>query len=480
MIKKNLLYNSLLSISQVLFPLIIFPYTLKILEPAGTGLVNFADSLTQYLLSIAAVGIPVYGVMQISKSRHDQDKMSKVFTELISVHFSITLLLLTGYLSMIFTLKKFSDNQYLYFISCATLLTNIFTVEWFFQGIERFRYITLRTILIRVLSVILIFTLVKKKEDLLLYYGILFVTNFLNAVVNFLYAIRLVQFRYTGLNIKQHIRPLVYIFFSYVAISMYIMLDTVLLGFLSNDSAVGYYSTAIKVCKIPLAFVTALSTVMIPRISASYSTGKHDYVKNLVQKSFAYIIGLSIPIGVGLFLLAPDIIALLADEKFQPSVIAIRIMAPLTLLIGLSNIFGVQMLTSMGKEKITLYAVVSGMCISITFNLLLIPKYSYLATAFTSLFTECLVTIITGWYALRFFKVKLPYQIIWQSILSCLLFYPIIYFIEYLFSNSLIRIILSVGSASIIYFLINFYLFKNIFVRQSIQGLLSKIGYGKI
>ncbi|HLZ87913.1 MAG TPA: flippase [Puia sp.] len=478
MIKRNLIYNSLLSVSQILFPLIIFPYTFKILEPPGIGLVSFADSLTQYLISFAAIGIPVYGVIETAKVRHDPARLARLFSELVLIQLVISLFITVVFIGLIFTVEKLAEHKLLYFLSCGTLLMNAFTVEWFFQGIERFKYITMRTISVRFLFLIAVFVLVKKKEDLLLYYGLTFISAFLNGVINFSYARREVRLEFTGLSCMRHMRPLLHIFFSNVAISVYILLDTVILGFLADDTAVGYYATAIKICKIPLAFMTALSTALIPRISASLSSGNREYVQNLIQKSFAYIILISLPIGAGLLLLAPELITVLANRNYLPAIPVVRTMAPLTLIIGLSNLFGIQILTSMGKEKLTLYAVTLGMILSVVCNLILIPRFSYMGTAYTTLLTEGLVTIVTGWYALRHFRVALPYNILWQSGLACLLFYPCYYLAGLLVAEGLLRMLLVISMAATVYFCTQYFVFRNIFVKQTIADLLTKVRYG--
>lgn len=478
MIKRNLIYNSLLSVSQILFPLIIFPYTFKILQPDGIGLVSFADSLSQYLISFAAIGIPIYGVIETAKVRKDPERLSKLFSELLLIQLVLSAAICLIYICLIFTVPKLAEHKLLYFIGCGILLTNVLAVEWFFQGIERFSYITIRTILIRILFIVLIFVLVKKKSDFVLYFGLTFLTALLNGIVNFSYACREVKLRISGLSIRRHLKPLIHIFFSNVAISVYILLDTVILGFLADDAAVGYYSTAVKICKIPLAFMTALSTVLIPRISASFSSGDREYVKVLVQKSFSYIVLLAIPIGVGLMLLAPEIILLLANPRFLPAVPVIRVMAPLTLVIGLSNLFGMQILTSMGKEKLTLYAVSIGMILSVVLNLILIPRFSYMGAAWTTLLTEALVTVVAAWYAMRWFSVRLPYLLVWQSLAACALFLPCCRLAAMLVSGPLLRVLLVVAMASALYFLTQYFIFRNAFVKQTVGGLLSKLRYG--
>jgi O-antigen/teichoic acid export membrane protein len=480
-LKKNLLYNSILSVSQILFPLIVFPYTFKVLELQGTGLVSFTESLTQYLISLAAVGIPIYGIREVAKIKHNYEKLCGLFTELIAIQFIITIFLSAIYVILIFNLQKLAANKILYFFSCGVLIVNVFSVEWFFQGLGKFRYIAVRTVLIRILFVVLIIFFVKRKQDVYIFYAITFIISFINSVVNFAYATKFARLDFRIFKIKRHMKPLLYIFFASLAVNIYVVLDTVILGFLTNnDEAVGYYSTALKICKLPIVFITALSAVIIPQISSSHDSGDHKYVENLLQKSFTYVVTLSIPIGIGLYLLAPELIMLLSNEQFLPAVSVIRLLSLLTLLIGLSNIFGLQMLTSIGKEKFTMYAVAIGMVLSVGCNLILIPRFSYTGTALTTLFTELVVTIMTGRMALKNYKVKLPLIIFFQCVIAGLLFFPLYFLIGLLFENSLLRIVLMIVLATVIYFSVLIFGFRNIYLQEIAQKFLSKLRYEKI
>lgn len=480
MIKRNLLYSSLLSVSQILFPLIIFPYTFKILKPEGTGLVGFVESLTQYLISLAAIGIPIYGVREVAKCRKDPEKLDKIFTELLVIQFISTLFIASIYIVLIFWVEKFSSHKLIYFLSCIVLLVNLFSVEWFFQGMEQFKYITIRTILIRTLFLLLIICFVKEKEDATVYYGVTFVTTVISSGLNFYYAHKFVRLNFKRLHLKRHFQPLLHIFFALVAINIYVVLDTVILGFLSTNEAVGYYTMASKICKLPLAFITALSTVMIPQFSAAHLAGKQDYIQAIAQKSFTYVIFFSVPVGVGLCLLAPQLILLLGDENFLPAASLIRMLAVLTLLIGLSNVFGIQMLTSMGKEKLMMYAAAIGMILSLTLNFILIPLYSYKGTAITVLIIEFVIMLLTAGYAIRIFKIRLPLNIFFQALAASLIFFPIYFFIEKVEAGVLVRTMLMIVMSAIFYFTILAFIFKNVLLKDVFSKVLLKFGYGRV
>ena len=474
--KKNLFYNTVLSVSQVIFPLIIFPYTFKVLEPEGTGLISFVENLTVYIISLAAIGIPIYGVREVAKSKNDHYSLAKLFTSLVFIQFIITIILTAVYIILIFKIDKLSDNKELYFISCAILFLNVFSLEWFFQGLERFKYVAIRTILIRFIFIILIFIFVRNREDVVIYYSITFLTTMLNSMINFQQALKFVKFNFRSLEIKRHIRPLLHIFITTLAINVYIVLDTVILGFLSDrDEVVGFYALAIKICKIPLALMSALSLVMIPQISTFFSSGNIDQVFNLVNKSFTYIVLLAIPISTGIFLLAPDLVYLLANENFAPAIPAVRMLSVLTLIIGLNNLFGMQILISMGKEKLTMYIVSIGMFISVFSNLLLVPVYSYIGTAVSTLVAELFVTIVTGWYAIRFIKIKFPLSVVGQSLFASLFFLPLYFLISYGFTNPLVKTSLMILGSSVIYFSILLFLFKNNFLKNIVNTMSIKL-----
>ena len=475
-LKKNLVYNTLLSVSQVLFPLIIFPFAFKVLEPAGIGLLSFTENLTQYLISLAALGIPIYGIREVAKCKQDKEKLSNLFSSLFFIQCLLTIIIILIYLFLIQHVERLSKDKFIYYISSIIILINVFTIEWFLQGLEKFKLIAIRTIIIRSLFIILILLFVKSKNDLLVYYGLILLTTFLNAAVNFSQALMYLTIKVRIKETLQHVKPLLFIFITTLAVNVYIVLDTVILGFLSpNNESVGYYTTALRICKIPLAFMTALSMVLIPRISSFYATGDLNRVHDLIQKSFSYIILIALPISIGLFLLAPDIIFLLANKNYEPSITVVRLLSLLTLIIGLNNLFGMQILTTLGKEKVTMYIVAVGMMVSVLCNLSLVPIFSYIGTTISTLLAEIFVTVATGYFALYYFKFRFPWIIIIQSLIACLSFVPLYYFTAIISQNPLFRVLFMIVIGGTIYFLLMLFLFKNRFLISYKKTIHSKL-----
>lgn len=460
-IKKNVLYNTLLSISQFIFPLVTFPYVSRILGPAGIGEVSFVDSMTQYFILFAALGIPVYGVREIAKRKNDQEGLTKLYAELISIHFFLTLILSLVYIALFNFIPKLHTKAGLFWIGTAVLIINVFPAEWFFQGIEQFSYIVKRTLIIRILSVGLIFLMIRSPEDSLWYYSINFITFLLNSVINISYILRHLKIKFSGLELKHHLKPLLLIFSGNVAISVYILMDSIILGLMGSNAEVGYYTTCVRFNRLSLSLLSAFSLVMLPRLSVAFNNRDNDKARSLLKESFEYIMFLSIPICVGVYVLAPDIIYLFAGSAFDPSITVLRITSPLIVFIGLSNIFGMQMLIPTGKEMILLKAVSIGTVMSIILNLVLIPIYKHNGTAVTSVLTELTVTLLTGYFALREFRFNMSSRIIIYAIIASLTFFPIASLISLWQLNPYMRFISIVAFSGLSYFSVQYFVFRN-------------------
>lgn len=479
-IKKNLIYNILLSISQVIFPLVTFPYASRVLGPGGIGAVNFVNSITQYFILFAALGIPIYGVREIARVKGDKIKLNALFTELLLIHLVFTIGYSIVYLVLVLLFNHSVSTLGLYWVGICILMMNVFLIEWFFQGIEEFKYITVRSLLIRGVGIVLLFILVRNSGDVVMYYALTLVIFVLSAITNCVYVRKYVSLVFVNLNFKKHIRPLLYILGSTLAISVYIYLDNIILGLLSGKEAVGFYSTATKITRILISFITALGLVLVPSLSASFNENDYGRIRTLLNKSFSFVIILSVPIMVGLLLLAPVIIKIFAGPGFGPSVAVLRIIVPTTLLVGLNNIFGVQILTSMSKEKYLLFSVMAGMIISIVANFTLIPIFSQKGAAITNVLTEFAVTLFTWYYSRRFFSFSVEMKQFYYSVVASILFWPLHYLLKILITNEILSALALIALAVPLYFAIQIIIFKNKYTLEILQVIKNKFNYAGV
>lgn len=472
-IKKNLIYNTLLSVSAVLFPIITFPYSSRVLGPLGIGGISFVDSLTQYFILICALGIPTYGVREVSKVKHDKPALSKLFSELMVIHLIATAICLLLY----FIIAWFSQaraSSSLFLIGSGILLLNVFVIEWFFQGIEQFSYITVRVLCLRVVFVVLLFFLVRSEKDTAIYYGLTLLTFLGNAFANFYYSRRFVGLTFKHLEFRKHMKPLFLLVASNLAVSAYILMDNIILGFLSDTASVAYYATAVKLVKIPISFINALGIVLLPQMAAAFSQNDKARFDQLVGSSFNYVVSLTVPIAVGFFVCAPSIIELFAGSKFLPAVPLIRLLAPIILLIGLSYSICIQILTPYNKEKAMLVMSLIGMVISVGLNFILIPRLQHEGAAISNLVTESVVTVIALGLCWKFFRVKLDVKVVLFACLAAATFFPLNYLVGMLSVQPVIKLGILIATCALVYALIQLFVFRNKLLLSVSQSLISK------
>lgn len=462
-IKKNFIYNTILSVTQVVFPLLVFPYLARIIQPEGLGIVSFVDSICRYLILFSALGIPIYGVREIAKIKNDHFRLSKLFSELVFLHLIFTLFFLIIYFIIVFTFDKFHSNINFYIAGSLMLLSNVFIVEWYYQGIEDFKFITLRNLIVRSILLVTVFLLVKNPNDSFIYFVITVVMSLTNAAINFTYAIKKTPFnlKVKSSELKKHIKPLLFIFSSIIFISFYTLLDTILLGFLSNERSVGIYSMALKVARVPMMIIGTLGVVLIPKLAIFHNDNNTENFKKLIEKSISFVLTLSIPIIFLLSSCSSEIILFFAGSSFIESQFVLILLSTLGLFIGISNVFGLQVLTPMSKDKYLTFSVLFGTIVSVGLNIILIPIYKEKGAAISNVFAEFTVMISTIYFSKKFIDIKLNYKFILLLFTISLPIFLIHYEISNLIDSNFL-IIFFTFSISFFYLLIaHIYLIKN-------------------
>ncbi|PTR01584.1 O-antigen/teichoic acid export membrane protein [Mucilaginibacter yixingensis] len=473
MLKKNLFFNILLSASQFLFPLISFPYVSRILGPSGIGTVNFIDSFTQYFILFAALGIPYYGVREIAKVKDDPSELDKIFSQILIIHVTSTILFSIIYLGAALIIPSLNEKLHLVLIGILIMFFNILSLEWFFQAIGNFSYITIRTIIIKSVSLLLLFLCFKKGASPTLYYLLTASVFVFNGISNLLFIKGKFKFIFNTKDIKKHFKPLVIILSSTLAISVYVLFDNVILGFMKDTTTVGIYSTAVRIVKIPLVFVGAISTIIIPQISKAYNEQQQEVLKSLIQKSYTFICVVSIPMCVGLYISSEFLIYTFAGKQFIDSIMVLKLLCPIVFIIGLSNLFGIQLLTPAGKEKYLLKAVIIGMICSFALNLLLIPSLSFIGSCIANIVAEIAVTLSAYIYAKKFFDFSMDFKTPLLSLIVALLFIPISFVIRELHLQYITKECLVIAINAIFYVMTLAIVSKNVFIK-SVVGLTMK------
>lgn len=470
-LKKNFTFNTALSVLNILFPIVTFPYVSRILGPAGIGKVQFILSIAQYFVLFAALGIPLYGVREISKIRDNKDKLAVLAWEIIIIN-TIGGVIFTCFFFLLLSLnpKLYLDFK-IYVWASTIILFSFSNIDWLYAGLEEFKTIALRSFFIKATSIILIYLFLKKETDTFYYLLISLFSILGNNIWNIIAFLRRIKYpTNTILNLRKHVRSLIIIFAANISISIYTMLDVILVGFLANDIAVGFYSAAVKLNKIAIPVVISLGTILVPQITQSFFKEDFKRFNNLISKSYSFIIVLSVPISFGLFSFAREFMLIFSGSKFEMAIFTMQLCSPLILLIGLGHLFGFQLLIPTGNDKSYLVAVTVGMVVSLSLNLLLIPRFAEKGAAIGTLVAEIIVVLISYIYVKKNLMVNFSVKQFINAVISSVVFIPLAFVLRNLQLQTFMILLIGVPVSVVLYLIIQLFVFKETFI----SGLLRR------
>lgn len=407
----------------LLFPVITFPYVTRVLMAEGIGQVNFFISIIGYVTLITGLGIPIYGVREIARVRDNIVDLSKTTIEILSLNL---LLNIVGYIIIFFlcfTIDQIRCNIGLFLLLSASIFLTTIGCNWFYSGIENFKFITIRGVFVRLFSLIILFLLVRSKDDLF-YYGLFtIVTNAGSNIINLLWLrhhINIKNINLHDLNIQRHFKPAFAVFMFSIVSSIYLNLDKVMLGFLKDSISVGYYTAASQLSHILLALVISLGTVVLPRSSNLVKNGKFDEFYVITEKSYNFILCLSLPIVTGCIVMAPFLIQVLCGDSFKPSVETLRIISPIIIFIGVSQLIGMQILYPLGKIMLVTLSTCTGAALNLILNFTLIPFFSQNGAAFATVIAEFSVTFTIIILSRKYIKFRLMSTSLFRYLIASL------------------------------------------------------------
>lgn len=457
----------------MLFPLITFPYVCRVIEADGIGQINFFQSIISYISLFTCLGIPMYAIREIARDRSDVVQMNRTAMEILLLHSMLTLVGYAIVAILCLTVPQIQVNIPLFLILSLTIFFTAIGCEWFYQGIEDFKYITIRGLIIKTVSVVLLFIFVKSKTDLL-YYGCYTVFGVLGGNIFNFFRLRKYIHReniiFSELHIKRHVKPVLKVFSFSVVTSIYLQLNTVLLGFFKNALAVGYFAAATKVMQMLLQMSACLGSVMMPRASHLIAENKESEFNALIQKSYDFTLAIALPMTIGLIFCAPNLIMSLCGVKFENSILPSQIIAPIILMVAISNVFGIQVLFPKGKISIVTLCCGIGAVVDLVLNLCLIPFFSYVGTSIAYLGAEVATTISMYFIGRKYLPITYFKKNHLNYLLGCILMAIVLYAIADLQFSTISILILQGCSGIVVYFLV-LCVRKDIFLTQ----VLSKI-----
>lgn len=398
-IKWNFIMESFLTMSTFIFPLITFPYVSRILLPEGTGKVSFATSLVSYFLIIAQLGIPKYGIRACAKVRNDRDELTKTAQELLIINLIMTAVAYVAFFIVLSVVPRLQNEKPLYIIVSLSIFFNTIGMEWLYKALEQYTYITVRSVIFKFVALLCMFLLIHTKEDYIIYGGISILASSFSNIFNLFHAHRYIGIKPVGhYKLKRHMKA-VFIFFAMTcATTIYTNLDTIMLGFMKTNNDVGYYNAAVKIKIILVSIVTSLGTVLLPRASYYVQNSMMDEFVKITKKALNFVFLLATPLMVYFILFAKQGIYFLSGPAYAGSILPMQIIMPTLLLIGISNITGIQILVPTGRELVVLYSEIAGAIVDVIINAILIPSMASSGAAIGTLIAEVVVLVVQLWF----------------------------------------------------------------------------------
>ncbi|KKW88835.1 flippase [Lacticaseibacillus rhamnosus] len=375
----------------LLLPILTIPYVSRVLGPTGIGINAFTNSIVQYFVLFGTLGMTMYGNREVAYQRDQPKRLSNLFWELSVLRFVTTTIATAVYIGFIILSGEY---QLFYLIQGLFLIANAVDVSWFFQGLEEFRITVLRNTLVKIISLIAIFVLIRTKDDLWLYILILSGSQVLGNLTLLPYLKRYITWpNWSTLKLKRHFLPTIEMFVPQIATQVYLQLNKTMLGALIGVQASGFYDNSDKIVKILLAVVTATGTVLLPHSAHSYSQGRYDIIETSLDRSMHFILLLAFPLATGLAGIAPLFTYVFFGKGFNPVADLLVIESIVIVLVGISNAVGVQYLLPTNQLKTFTASVVFGAFVNIVLNLPLILLIKSNGAMVATVLSELLVTV---------------------------------------------------------------------------------------
>lgn len=445
---KNSLFNVAYQLVLVLVPLISSMYVSRVVLPEALGEVSVANNLVSYFVALAPLGIPAYGVREIAKAGDDRRARSAVFSELLIINLASTALFLAAY-AICVTIMYGAAVPELYLIFGSLIVANALNVEWLFQGIERYDFISIRGTVVRVACLLFTVLLVKSPSDVYIYAAITCLGTFANYIVNVLCLRRSVDFIFRGLSFARHLRPVAILAGTNVLFSLYTKIDITMMGLLCASSIVAYYSYAYSAEEIAKTLCVAITNVYLPRLSYEFKNDIKEFSK-LVQQSMEVNVYIALPMSLGVFILAPKVVVVLFGDAFAPASLTLQLFSFLIFAKSIGNII-YQTTIATGNERYQLIAYTCGVVVNIALNAFLIPLFAQNGAVVATVITEVTLDVVLWVCLRRYLRVRFTIRFVSTTLIALGTMCAAIVACDMLIASNLVCIVVAVLIAVSVY-----------------------------
>lgn len=395
-VKKNFIYNILYQMLVLVLPLVTAPYLSRIIGGDSIGIYSYTHAFANYFVLFTMLGVNNYGNRSIARVRDNCNERSRTFWSIYAVQAILAVILSIIYILYIFLLKP--DNTIIYFFQIFYVISAGLDINWFFFGMEKFKITVTRNMLIKILTTIAIFIFIKSANDLWLYTLIISAGTLISQISIWPFLVKNITIYIPSLkDIKKHIIPNLKLFIPVIAISLYNIMDKLMLGNMSTYEEVGYYTYAEKIAQVPVTIIIALGTVMMPHVSNLMAKGKLDECKRLFDKGMLFVMFMSFAFTFGMANLSPDFSIWYYGSNFARSGLFLVWLSPVIIFKSWANIVRTQFIMPAGQDNIYIISVITGAIVNLCMNTILIPKYAGIGAVVGTIFAEFSVFFVQAW-----------------------------------------------------------------------------------
>lgn len=402
-IKKNFIYNSIYQIMIMFIPLITTPYISRVLGASGIGTYSYAYSIANYYVLFIMLGLNNYGNRSIAKVRDEKIELEKTFWSIYSMQFVLGIFLNIIYLLYCFI---FSANSHVSLAVSFYVISACFDVNWFFFGLEKFKLTVIRNTIIKILTTICIFLFVKESTDIIIYCLIMTIGLLASQLALWPYILRNINFyKPTIKEIIVHIKPNLFLFLTVIAVSLFKIMDKVMLGIMTTTTEVGYYESAERIIAIPTALITSLGTVMLPRMTNMINNNnKQD--KKLIYWSMLFAMFISTSMCFGIMGVSKEFVPLFYGNGFEKCIDLFIILLPTCIFMAFANVIRTQYLLPHQMDKDYVISAFLGAGVNLTVNWIFIPLYGCMGAAIGTFFAEAIVCLYQAYAVRKYLPIK--------------------------------------------------------------------------
>lgn len=405
-IAKNSAFFLIYNVLNVIFPFATGIYVARVLLPVSVGQVAYAQNIAQYFVILAFLGIPTYGLREISKARKDKEDLNNVYSELFFLNLISTIIFTCVYIVLIFSVPDFRGQYPLYLITGLAIALNALDNSWLYEGLEEFKFISIRNLVFKVLSFALLLIFVRSTDDVYIYALITVAGTAGNNLLNIIFSKKFVKLKARGINIKRHLKPVMMLVIVNLAIEIYTLVDTTMLGIFCPKDNVAFYSYGSKINKIFLQIVNTFTIVIVPRLALYYKEGKTEEFNQLLTSTLKIILILSVPLIIGIQFVSEFFICKIYGDAYLNSAYVLKMLSAVLLISPIGYLLGSRVILSVGKEWKMIVCVGIGAVVNVIGNWILIPRYQEFGAAIASVIGEIVVMVAYLIFGSKYFRLK--------------------------------------------------------------------------